>query len=47
MVLMEDSADSCVRSDDGDGQNSIPAGVDKESGLGDGILHLVDGGETR
>ena len=44
MVLMEDSADSCVRGG-GDGQDGVAAGVDKESGLGDGVLHMVDGGD--
>ena len=45
MVLMEDSADSCVQGVRGDGQNSVVAGVDKERGLGDGVLHLVHGSD--
>ena len=45
MVLMEDTAERCVRGIGGDGENSAAVGVDEESGLGDGVLHLVDGGD--
>ena len=33
MVFMEDSANCCVRGVGGDGQNSVAAEVDEESGL--------------
>ena len=36
MVLMEDTADRCVRGIGGDGENSAAVGVDEESGLGGG-----------
>ena len=50
MVLMEDPADGSVGGVGGYGQDGVAAGVYKESGLeecglGDGILHLVDGGD--
>ena len=42
---MENTGDSCVRGVGGDGKDSVAEGVDKECGFGDGVLHLVDGGD--
>ena len=45
MVLMEDTADGGVGGVGSDGQGDVTAGVHQHSSLGDGVLHLVDGGE--
>ena len=45
MVLVENNGDRCVLGIRGDGEDSVTEGVYKESGFGDGVLHLVDGGD--
>ena len=45
IVLMEDPTDGGVGGVSGDGKGGVPAGMYKQGGLGDGILHLVDGGD--
>ena len=43
MMLVEDACDHRVRGIGGDGEDGVADGVDQEHGVGDGVLHLVDG----
>ena len=39
---MECTSDGCVRGIHSDRENGVADGVDKKSGIGDGMLYLVD-----